>query len=161
MCAARHARHNPVFRSTQRFAVNTHPYSSSPPRALAVSPDGYIRIRLSNLDVLPFVHLFSESDDGFLQELQSQTIPARCAGFSEWISDTTPPISIGWGWFVHSDSERMLLAPDGVRSNVMLIDTQGYDLGPQKTASLFGAWLSAFEWQPAVSTALNHHASHC
>lgn len=141
--------------------MNTHLSSANLPRALAVSPDGYIRIRLSCLDVLPFVHLFSESDDGFLQELKAQTVPARHAGFSEWISDTSPPISIGWGWFVHSDTRRMLLAPDRVRSNVMLVDVQGYDLGPQKTASLFGAWLGAFEWQPTVSTALNDHAIHC
>lgn len=126
-----------------------------------ISPDGYIRLRLSSLDALPFVHLFSESDDGFLAELQSQTVPARCAGFSEWVSETIPPVSIGWGWFIHCDSERMMLAPDGVRSNVMLVDMHGYDLGMEKTARLFGAWLNAFEWQPVVSRALNDHASPC
>jgi len=110
---------------------------------------------------MPFVHLFSESDMGFLHELRSQTIPARTAGFSEWVSETNPSISIGWGWFVHSDSERMLLAPDAVRSNVMLIDMQGYDLGAQKTANLFSSWLNAFEWQSAVCLALNDHDSPC
>jgi len=119
-----------------------------------MSPDGYIRLRLSSLSMLPFVHLFSESDADFLRELRAQTVPARSAGFSEWKIDTNPPISIGWSWFVHSESDRMLLAPDAVRSNVMLIDMQGYDLGPQKTSSLFGAWLNGFEWQRVVSTAL-------
>jgi hypothetical protein len=45
----------------------------------------------------------------------------------------------------------MILAPDGVRSNVMLIDVHGYDLGQQKTAHLFGMWIKAFDWCPAVS----------
>lgn len=126
-----------------------------------ISPDGYIRLRLSSLDTLPFVHLFSESDDGFLAELRSQTVPARCAGFSEWASETIPPVSIGWGWFIHCDSERIMLAPDGVRSNVMLVDMHGYDLGMEKTSRLFGAWLNAFEWQPVVSSVLNHHDSPC
>jgi hypothetical protein len=98
--------------------------------------------------------LFSESDADFLQELKAQTIPASAAGFSEWKSDNDPAISLGWGWFIHSQSNRMLLAPDGVRGNVMLIDALGYDLGPRKTSSLFGTWLSVFEWQDTVSMAL-------
>ena len=134
---------------------------SNRPLAPSVSPDGYIRLRLASLDALSFIHLYSESDSGFLKELPSQTVRVRCAGFSEWVSDSNPTISIGWGWFIHNDSERMLLAPDGVRSNVMLIDMHGYDLGPQKTASLFGTWLNAFEWQPAVNMALNENISSC
>lgn len=126
-----------------------------------MSPDGYIRLRLSCLDTLPFVHLVSASDDELLQELQSQTVPARRAGFSEWVSDTVPPVSVGWGWFIHSDTERIMLAPDGVRSNVMLIDRSGYDLGPETSTRLFGAWLSSFEWQPVVNEALGDHASPC
>ena len=120
----------------------------------SLSHDGYIRLRLASLNEISFVHLFSESDSDFLRELVSQTIPARCAGFSEWKSNADPAISLGWGWFIHSDSDRMLLAPDGVRSNVMLIDMHGYDLGQQKTSSLFSAWLNAFNWQPAVTMAL-------
>jgi len=127
----------------------------------SLSPDGYIRLRLASLNEISFVHLFSESDSGFLQELRSQTIPARCAGFSEWKSDDYPAISLGWGWFIHSDSDRMLLAPDGIRSNVMFIDTHGYDLGPQKTSSLFGIWLNAFDWQPTVTMALENSIASC
>ncbi|RJG07419.1 DUF4902 domain-containing protein [Noviherbaspirillum cavernae] len=119
-----------------------------------MSPDGYIRLPLASLNALSFVHLFSEGDDDFLQELRAQTVPACSAGFSEWKSDTSPPISLGWGWFIHSQSHRMLLAPDGIRSNVMLIDAHGYDLGPGKTSNLFCMWLNAFDWQGVVSMAL-------
>lgn len=140
---------------------NFHRHSSCNPWTPAISPDGYIRLRLSSLDTISFVHLFSECDDDFLHELRSQTVPALCAGFSEWVSDSSPAISIGWSWFIHSDSERMMLAPDGVRSNVMLIDMQGYDLGSQKTAILFSAWLGAFEWQHTVAMALNDNAIRC
>lgn len=123
-------------------------------RAPALSPDGYIRLPLASLNALLFVHLFSESDDDFLDELRAQTIPARAAGFCEWKSNTDPAISLGWGWFIHNKSERLMLAPDGVRSNVMLIDAHGYDLGPVKTSDLFCTWLNAFEWQGVVSMAL-------
>jgi hypothetical protein len=125
-----------------------------------MSPDGYIRLPLASLNTLSFVHLFSESDEEFLQELKAQTVSACLAGFSEWKSDASPTISLSWGWFIHCQSKRMMLAPDGVRSNVMLINEQGYDLGPMKTSNLFWTWLNEFAWQDTVSMAL-HEAEAC
>lgn len=137
------------------FAMETHlRLRSIDHRAPAMSPDGYIRLPLASLNALSFVHLYSESDEAFLDELKAQTIPASSAGFCEWKSDTAPAISLGWGWFIHSQTERMMLAPDGVRSNVMLIDAQGYDLGPIKTSNIFCTWLAAFEWQSTVGSAV-------
>ncbi|HYD94468.1 MAG TPA: DUF4902 domain-containing protein [Noviherbaspirillum sp.] len=140
------------------MTLHTHAATAAAP---AVSHDGYIRLRLASLDQMPFIHLYSESDAGFLQELRGQDLPARCAGFSEWKSDTNPAISLGWGWFIDSNSDRLQVAPDEVRSNVMLVDQHGYDLGPHKTASLFGAWLNRFAWQPAVCTALSEATVAC
>jgi len=119
-----------------------------------LSPDGYVRMPLATLDALSFDHLFSQCDDEFLQELCAQTVPAAVAGFSEWKSRTDPAISLGWGWFVHSRSQRVLLAPENVRSNVMLIDARGYDLGPVQTANLFRLWLDGLSWQDSVGTVL-------
>ncbi len=120
----------------------------------AISLDGYIRISLKNLNALPFIHLFSDSDTDFQHELMAQTIPSKQAGFSECRSDTTPSISLGWGWYVHSHSNRLLLAPDAVRSNVMLIDRYGYDVGAPMTAGLLNAWLTIFDWQVWVRATL-------
>jgi hypothetical protein len=146
------------------MTISTCPYLYLPPHPLAMrapilSPDGYIRLPLASLDRLPLVHLFSESDTDFLEELQAQTVPAKTAGFSEWRSATEPAVSLGWGWFVHNDSDRIMVAPDGVRSNVMLIDRHGYDLGQMRTSNLFSTWLNAFEWQAVVSMALHGPAS--
>jgi hypothetical protein len=131
------------------------------PQTLAISPDGYIRLSLANVSAMPFLHLFSEVNDDLLEELQLQlqAVPARLAGFSEWKSNTSPAISIGWGWFIHSRTNRVCLAPDGVRSNVMLIDALGYDLGALKTSNLFCSWLSNFEWQHFVSSKLRRSNS--
>jgi len=127
----------------------------------SLSHDGYIRMRLAHLNTLSFVHLYSESDAGFLYELHNQTVPARAAGFSEWTSDSTPAVSIGWAWFIDQASDRMLLAPEDVRSNLMLIDLHGYDLGPRMTATLLFAWLSGFDWQSEVSAAVHDTLSSC
>jgi Domain of unknown function (DUF4902) len=119
------------------------------------SPDGYIRLSLTKLSMLPFIHLASDNDLDFLAELKEQTVPAKAAGFSEWKSDTNPAISIGWGWFIHNKSDHIYLAPDGVRSNVMLTDVYGYDLGQKTTSNLFDTWLSLFDWQNTVNDALH------
>jgi hypothetical protein len=122
----------------------------------AISPDGYIRLSLASLCTAPLLHLFSTVDHHFLEELQEQTVPARSAGFCEWKSATAPEISMGWGWFIHDELERLFLAPDAVRSNVMLIDALGYDLGAAKTSNLFCTWLNIFEWQETVNNALGN-----
>ena len=133
---------------------NTPEIQTSLPRPPALSTDGYIRLRVTHLSALRFVHLGTERDSSFLAELQTKTVPARVAGFCEWMSDTTPAVSVGWGWFIHNPSNRLLLAPEAVRSNVMLTDIYGYDLGPVVTSDLFGTWLTSYDWQNAVSIAL-------
>jgi Domain of unknown function (DUF4902) len=117
------------------------------PLVLKISRDGYIRIAFSDLTSLPFLHLCSEHDPDFCEELQAKAIPSRIAGFSECRSDTTPAISLGWGWYVHDAANCLMLAPEPVRSNVMLIDKYGYDLGNVATAGVLSAWFALFDWQ--------------
>lgn len=115
-----------------------------------VSHDGYIRMSLKALTELPFTHLTSDLDSSILEDLKLQTVPAQQAGFSEWYCDTTPAISLGWSWFVHNRTKRLLPAPEAIRSNVMLIDARGYDLGKIATSFLFTTWLALHDWQHAV-----------
>ena len=122
---------------------------SRPPQTpiLVISPDGYVRLSIEQLTLLPFIHSGSFPDFDFQEELQAQDVFCKVAGFSECRSDTTPAISVGWGWYVHSQSSLLLLAPDAVRSNVMLIDKYGYDMGTIVTAGMLSAWLGLFNWQ--------------
>ncbi len=117
---------------------------------LVISPDGYVRLSIEQLSLLPFFHLTSFFDSDFQEELQAQAIFCKVAGFSECRSDTTPAVSVGWGWYVHSQSDSLLLAPDAVRSNVMLIDKYGYDLGNIITAGMLNSWLELINWQSCV-----------
>ncbi len=121
----------------------------------AVSHDGYIRLSLRALSKLSFIHLSSDFDNDILTDLKLQTVPARHAGFSEWISDTNPAISLGWSWFIHSQTQRLLAAPEAIRSNVMLIDVRGYDLGTTTTSYLFTTWLALHDWQRTVADAVD------
>ena len=141
-------------RNIQRAAFDHRTASVFAEQFLATAADGYIRLPLSRLSAMRFEHLGSDVDAEFLAELKEQALPASNAGFSEWASNTTPAVSLGWGWYIHDTLNRMLLAPDPVRSNVMLTDLRGYDLGPVATSHLFSAWLAGYDWQDNVSTAL-------
>lgn len=124
--------------------------------AATVSRDGYIRVASRGLDDITLVHLSSDPDSDFLDELRRRTVPAVAAGFSEWISSSVPVVSLGWGWFVHSHSGRLLLAPDGVRSNLMLTDTRGYDIGLPATSQMLSDWLVTYPWHQSVASALRY-----
>jgi hypothetical protein len=121
-----------------------------------LSSDGYIRLPFDQLSKLRFIHVGSDLDSHILADLKAQAVPATQAGFSEWVSDTTPPITVGWRWFVHSSAKRVLQAPEAINSNVMLTDLKGYDLGPVITANLMNTWLAIHDWQNDVSTVLHH-----
>ena len=121
-----------------------------------LSPDGYIRLTFADLVVLPFEHLFSEADSDFLAELRVQMIPAHLAGFTEWKSQSTPTVSLGWSWFVHAQSDQLLLAPGPIGSNLMLRDEHGYDLGAPTTSELLSIWINALDWKDTVRKAVSN-----
>ncbi|MDF3035271.1 MAG: hypothetical protein K0S28_545 [Paucimonas sp.] len=116
--------------------------------------DGYIRMNYSALSALPLDHLLTFSDEDFLLELYMQGIPAASAGFSEWKTDASTAVSLGMGWYVDASTGHILLAPEPIRSNLMLIDRKGYDLGMPQTSSLLRNWLQSFNWQAQISAAV-------
>ncbi|WP_158228862.1 DUF4902 domain-containing protein [Chitinimonas sp. BJB300] len=119
---------------------------------LALAPDGLIRLTFADLCSTPIKQLMVWQDTDLLNELKDWGIKPSIAGFCEWVSETTAPqISIGWAWFLPSTTERPILAPGGVSSNVMLRTQTGYDLGSQKTAELLLAWVTGLEWQGLIA----------
>ena len=58
-------------------------------------------------------------------------------GYTEWVSTETPAITIGWDWRLSaSKGAASCLRFGEVRSNVMLMDDQGRDLGPPDPVAL-------------------------
>jgi Domain of unknown function (DUF4902) len=112
--------------------------------------DGYIRVSLKRLAILQFVHVTSACDKSLLAELLANAVPARAAGYTEWISKTTPFVSLGWDWYRDDVSRRCLLISNDVRSNIMLVDARGYDLGMHRTAHFVASWLGVLDWQAVV-----------
>lgn len=119
--------------------------------ALAYSENGYIRLTYATFCRLHFPKRLLIEDDDLRRDLVDQELPAFCAGYCDWVDDTTPVhISIGWAWFVSRSDASQWLAPGGFSSNVMFVSGDGADLGVAKTNELLERWLSEISWQAFV-----------
>ena len=115
---------------------------------LAVSMDGYIRLSFAELQTVHLIHLISGLDEDSPAELSGGAILLAITGYTEWVSNTLPAISIGWDWqmdVVHGQVRlRSISEP---RSNIMLQDASRLDVGAEKTVALLEAFIDTLNWQ--------------
>src|SRR5689334_21385117 len=111
--------------------------------SIALSVDGYVRLTLRDLLQLPFEGRLKWLDSQLREDLKAEHITTSRAGFCEWMSDAgAVRISLGWAWYEESSSGRLIVTPDGISSNVMLVDQNGDDYGIRISQSMLRAWLS-------------------
>lgn len=108
------------------------------------SPDGYIRLRVSQFRVLPFKSLSSEADADLLNDLLNRAIPAYVAGYCEWTSETNPVVSIGFDWYIDTTSNRITVMRQSIRTNLMLVKINGDNYGQHNTNRFIRAWIKKF-----------------
>ena len=56
---------------------------------------------------------------------------------------------MGWAWVEHSKANDAEIFPSSISSNVMLVDSNGRDMGTRRTEALLRTWLSVIDWRPA------------
>ncbi len=120
---------------------------------LAVSNDGYMRLTLSAFRALALRHLFSALDEDPHASAHHATGAsiASIFGFTEWVSDTTPAVSLGWDWRINTSGRRPRYVRDGeVRSNLMLIEPGLGDLGDVATSATLCAAVDALAWDTEI-----------
>jgi hypothetical protein len=118
---------------------------------LEYSENGYIRLTYDRFCALRFPKRFVIEDDDLRRELADQEVPAFCAGFCDWVDDTSiAHVSVGWAWFIAATDSAQRLAPGGFSSNVMFVSVEGVDLGVVETNKLLENWLSGISWQSFV-----------
>lgn len=115
------------------------------------SPDSYIRLTLNELDGVPLRNIHNEIDDSYAEELRGLGVQLKSAGFTEWCSDDTPSLSIGFGFIERLIDGKVVLdlAPDPIRGNIMLIDNRGYDIDSAQ-CNLLAFWLGTMKWRRDV-----------
>jgi hypothetical protein len=131
---------------------------------LAVSPDGYVRLTTTAFRATPLTHLLSELDADV--DLPPSTASGAClasiVGYTEWASQTTPALSLGWDWRIATAAGLVRYERDGeVRSNIMLVDARRRDLGALATGVLLCVAVDILRWEQAVDHYIsNRYACH-
>ena len=121
------------------------------PGFMRLSPDGYVRLTLEQFQVIPLVHLLSDLDPDEPLPLHEGASQTDISGYTEWVSETAPVITLGWDWRMEGASGQARYLRSGFpRSNIMLVDDQRRDLGPAITAKLLEAAIDKAAWQAAV-----------
>lgn len=115
---------------------------------ITLSDDSYIRLTLETFLATPLVHLLSGLDDDKPILPQEGASLAHISGYTEWVSTTTPTITLGWDWGLDvSPGQPLYVRLGAPRSNIMLVDAMTHDLGPAKTSELLETAIDALAWQ--------------
>ncbi len=114
-------------------------------------PDGYVRLTLEQFQAIPLVHLLSGLDPDAPLHLHEGASQTDISGYTEWVSETAPIITLGWDWRMEGVSGQARYLRTGLpRSNIMLVDKLRQDLGPSNTAKLLEVAIDKTAWQAAV-----------
>lgn len=118
--------------------------------------DGYIRLSVAELQDLHLVHCISGMDEDCAAGGPAGAVETAITGYTEWNTDDAHPVSLGWDWQMHAQSEAIGLARVGPpSSNLMLQDAEHRDLGPQRTKLLLENFIDATRWQPVTLDYIN------
>ncbi|WP_226467709.1 DUF4902 domain-containing protein [Luteimonas panaciterrae] len=120
---------------------------------IKLAENGIVRLKLAALLDLPLVHLLSGLDEDLHEQEQGLhgATRATISGYTEWVTRSVPVITLGWDWKL----DTLRGSPDLVRvgeprSNVMLVDVRGSDLGFDKTSVLIESAIDSLPWQQVV-----------
>lgn len=121
---------------------------------IMIDDDGYIRLPRRALDQIRLVHLVSGLDEEERTGAMG-AVHSDISGYTEWATTSAPAVSVGWDWHIDTLSRPVSAAcRDIPRSNVMLVDEQGRDIGPDHTARCLQRLVEALEWKPVVLDAI-------
>jgi hypothetical protein len=111
--------------------------------------DGYVRMSLAQLRSTSLSHLISNLDEG--GETMESDLASPATGYSEWIGSGFPALTLGWDWRLELGRNHVKLTLlNEPRSNIMLLDDQGTDLGPETTRRLLAEFVDDLPWRDEV-----------
>jgi hypothetical protein len=139
--------------------VNTHENLSNQIR-LCISDDGYIRLSVMALQSVHLIHL----DSGLYDEAVKQTdvFDKACSilGYTEWVTETEPAISIGWDWTIeyyeNPPRYKMVGFPF---SNIMLQDASERDMEDDAGIRHIAAYIDQTNWRDKLKVAITNKYS--
>ncbi|CAI3152103.1 DUF4902 domain-containing protein [Acinetobacter calcoaceticus] len=121
------------------------------PPDFSISTDGFIRMNENQLMNYPLQHLLSTVESTQIEDSQ-----ILYYGFTEWATSLTPALSTGWDWeFVEQDGIASLKRIGLPRSNIMIVDVSGTDIGFDVTETLIEKKIDTLFWEQFIYAQIN------
>ena len=109
---------------------------------------GCVRLSFRQMQDVVLKHLISGIDEDGPDNPSDNASVTAIGGYTEWVSQDSPIITLGWDWQMLSDD--CLIRLERVsepRSNVMMLSPALTDLGYEKSLLLLGTFIDTFDWQ--------------
>ena len=121
------------------------------PTHFSISTDGFIRMSENQLMNYPLQHLISTVESTQIEDSQ-----ILYYGFTEWATSLTPALSTGWDWeFVEQNGIASLKRIGLPRSNIMIVDVSGTDIGCDVTKTLIEKKIDTLFWEQFIYAQIN------
>ncbi|MNH77557.1 hypothetical protein D3C81_353750 [compost metagenome] len=121
------------------------------PPDFSISTDGFIRMNENQLMNYPLQHLLS-----IVETTQIEDSQILYYGFTEWATSLTPALSTGWDWeFVEQNGIASLKRIGLPRSNIMIVDVSGTDIGCDITETLIEKKIDTLFWEQFIYAQIN------
>lgn len=121
------------------------------PPDFSISTDGFIRMNENQLMNYPLQHLISTVESTQIEDSQ-----ILYYGFTEWATSLTPALSTGWDWeFVEQYGIASLKRIGLPRSNIMIVDVSGADIGFDVTETLIEKKIDTLFWEQFIYAQIN------
>lgn len=121
------------------------------PPHFSISADGFIRLNENQLMNHPLQHLIS-----IVESTQIEDSQILYYGFTEWATSLTPALSTGWDWeFIEYNGITSIKRIGLPRSNIMLVDVSGTDIGFKVTETLIEKKIDTLFWEQFIYAQIN------
>ncbi|MBD1230327.1 DUF4902 domain-containing protein [Acinetobacter seifertii] len=121
------------------------------PTHFPISADGFIRMNENQLMNHPLRHILS-----IVESIQIEDSQIFYYGFTEWATLMTPALSTGWDWvFIEQNGSASLKRIGLPRSNIMIVDVSGTDIGFDVTGSLIEKKIDSLFWEQFIYAQIN------
>jgi hypothetical protein len=120
----------------------------------ASDTDGFLRLTLEEVLSVQFTHLISGLDE-FGNAAAPCGTPTTISGYTEWIGQVEPALTVGWDWLLEPDSSRPRWRRVGLpRTNVLLVDRASRDLDWHRSLEVLATVVDALPWQEQARSAI-------
>ncbi len=115
--------------------------------------DAYVRILVDDLARIQPSHLQSGADDPPL-DASGPDGGTPLGGYTEWVADAPRTLSMGWDWSFDLGSRQLTALWHTLRTNIMVVDAAGGDLGRERTQSCIADLMNSVHWEAATAEAV-------